>query len=134
MRAVFIASALLMAALTINAAPQLPLDATETALVARYGESQRERAHRGLRQVADFWRAEDGDAAAFAEFAATNLAGDAKTLDALFERMQRACESLDGHMLEIGRDWKEQSDLDRGAVLPFDETMAAYDPSAHVND
>ncbi|MEE9226508.1 MAG: hypothetical protein V3U66_02100, partial [Acidobacteriota bacterium] len=34
----------------------------ENDLVSMYGEDQRERAHRGLGQVADFWRTEDGDA------------------------------------------------------------------------
>src|SRR5205823_12790522 len=34
----------------------------ETALVSKYGEQQRTRAQRGIKQVAEFWRAEDGDA------------------------------------------------------------------------
>ncbi|HSS44227.1 MAG TPA: hypothetical protein VLO07_02710, partial [Thermoanaerobaculia bacterium] len=42
--------------------------------------------------------------------------------------------SIDGHMLEIGRDFRRQSDLDLGPITPFDETLAGYDPSAHVND
>jgi len=106
----------------------------ETRLVAKYGEPQRARIHRGLQQVAEFWRAEDGDQAAFDEFVTTNFAGDQQTLDALFNRMQFTLESLDGHMSEISRDWKWQSDLDLGPIYPFDEVMAAYDPSAHVND
>jgi hypothetical protein len=122
-------------AATVSAqAIKLPLDAVESELVAKYGEAQRARAHRGLHQVAEFWRAEDGDAAEFRSFATTNFAGDSKTLDALFDRMQFALESLGGHMLEIGRDWRRQSDLDLGTVYPFDEIMAAYDVSAHVND
>ena len=43
-------------------------------------------------------------------------------------------ETLDGHMLEIGRDFRKQSDLDLGPIYPFDETLAGYDPSAHVTD
>jgi hypothetical protein len=43
-------------------------------------------------------------------------------------------ESLDGHMLEINRDFRRQSDLDLGPVYPFDEALAGYDPSAHVVD
>ena len=100
----------------------------------KYGEAQRPRIHRGLQQVAQFWRAEDGDDAAFQSFVADNFAGDATTLDALFNRMEFAFESLDGHLAEISRDWKWQSDLDLGTVYPFDETMAGYDPSAHVTD
>src|SRR6476469_1977787 len=110
------------------------LQNAETNLVAKYGEPQRARIHRGLQQVAQFWRAEDGDDAAFQSFVTANFAGDQMTLDALFNRRQFACESLDGHIAEISRDWKWQSDLDLGTVYPFDETMAGYDPSAHVTD
>ncbi|HSP33044.1 MAG TPA: hypothetical protein VLU46_01880 [Thermoanaerobaculia bacterium] len=119
-------SAIVIAAILSNNA--------ENTLVAKYGEAQRVRIHRGLQQVAEFWRPEDGDQAAFDVFVTTNFAGDPQTLDALFNRMQFALESLDGHLSEISRDWKWQSDLDLGPIYPFDETMAAYDPSAHVND
>jgi hypothetical protein len=117
-----------------SAQTALPLDAVESELVAKYGDAQRVRAHRGIQQAAKFWRAEDGDAAEFKSFVTTNFAGDQKTLDALFDRMQFILESLGGHMLEIGRDWRRQSDLDLGTIYPFDEIMAAYDPSAHVGD
>jgi hypothetical protein len=106
----------------------------EQELVAKYGEAQRARIQRGIKQVRDFWRKEDGDEAALADFVRTNFAGDQATLDALFNRMQFLFESLDGHMAEISRDWKWQSDLDLGPVYPFDEVTAGYDPSAHVGD
>src|ERR1043166_5419799 len=96
----------------------LPVDAVESELVAKYGEAQRARAHRGVHQVAEFWRAEDGDAAAFRDFVTTNFAGDQKTLDAMFDRFQFALESLYGYSAEISRDWKAQSDLDRGPIYP----------------
>jgi len=103
-------------------------------LAAKYGETQRPAIERGVAQVRQFWRAEDGDDAAFAEFVRTNYAGDVATRDALFDRMEFAFESLDGHMLEISRDWRRQSDLDIGTVYGFDDIMAGYDPSAHVSD
>ena len=106
----------------------------EKELSAKYGEAVRPRLSRGLRQVAEFWRAPDGDAAAFEEFVRSQFAGDAKTLDALFDRMEFALETFDGHMLEIHRDFSKQSDLDLGPIYPFDETLAGYDPSAHVTD
>ncbi|HET7435710.1 MAG TPA: hypothetical protein VFN10_13460 [Thermoanaerobaculia bacterium] len=106
----------------------------EAELVQQYGEPQRPRVARGLKQVAEFWRAEDGDAATFESFVKTNFAGDATTLDALFNRMQFLFESVDGHMTEITRDMRWQSDLDLGPTLPFDEITAGYDASAHLND
>jgi hypothetical protein len=106
----------------------------ESELVAKYGEGQRARLQRGMKQVAQFWRAEDGDAGAYEELVRTHFAGDAVTLDALFDRMQFVLESIGGHMTEIGRDLQWQSDLDLGPVYPFDELMAGYAPAAHITD
>jgi hypothetical protein len=106
----------------------------ETGLVAKYGEAQRARLQRGLKQVASFWRTEDGDRNVFEEFVRTHFAGDQKTLDTMFERFLYNFEQIDGHMQEIGREFRQQSDLDVGPILPFDELFAGYDPSAHVTD
>jgi hypothetical protein len=126
-----------MTLLTIPALAQQPTMQTEkleSELVAKYGEAQRPRIQRGLQQVTQFWRAEDGDQAAFESLVRTHFAGDQASLDALFARMQFVLESVGGHMNEIGRDLRWQSDLDLGPVLPFDEILAGYDPSAHIND
>jgi hypothetical protein len=106
----------------------------ENELVQKYGEAQRARLTRGMKQVASFWRDEDGDRAAFESLIRTHFAGDQQTLDALFTRMQFVLESFSGHMTEIARDMRWQADLDIGPVLPFDEILAGYEPSAHLND
>jgi hypothetical protein len=106
----------------------------ERELVTRYGEAQRERIQRGLHQVAEFWRPEDGDAAAFEDFVRANFAGDQATLDTMFNRLEHLLEQLFGHMHEINREFRQQMDLDLGPVLPFDEIIGGYDPSAHVLD
>jgi hypothetical protein len=103
----------------------------ESELVSKYGEAERGRIRQGLAQAADFWREEDGDTKAFEEVARTYFAGDAKTREALFARMEFAMESYDGHVNEIGRDFRRQSDLDLGPIYPFDEVLAGYDPGAH---
>jgi hypothetical protein len=106
----------------------------ESDLTAKYGEPQRSRIQRGLHQVGEFWRTEDGDAAAFQDFVRANFAGDQATLDTVFTRFQDLLEQLNGHMHEISREFNQQSDLDLGAVLPFDEIFDGYDPAAHVID
>lgn len=106
----------------------------EAELVSRYGEQQRPRIQRGLKQVAAFWKESDGDQAAFEEFVRRNFYGDKAALDALFERTQALFEKLDGHMNEIQVAFRRQLDLDLGPVLPFDEIFAGYDPAAHVTD
>ena len=106
----------------------------ETELVQMHGEAVRSAAHRGLHQVASFWRVQDGDEPAFREFVQRNFAATDSVRDALFARSQVLLEQLDGHMLEVIRELRMQTDLDRGPILPFDEIMAAYDPSAHVSE
>ncbi len=106
----------------------------QSELIAKYGAQQKLRLDRGLHQVAEFWRADDGDASVFEDFVRTNFAGDPATLDTMFNRFQSLLEQLDGHMHEINREFNQQSDLDLGPVLPFDEVFAGYDPSAHVLD
>ena len=106
----------------------------ETELVARYGEGQRARLQRGMKQVAQFWRAEDGGQEEFESLVRTHFAGDQQTLDALFKRLHFIVESVYGHMQEISRDLQWQSDLDLGTVYPFDEILAGYVPSAHLAD
>jgi hypothetical protein len=106
----------------------------EKELVAKYGEEQRPRLQRGMRQVASFWRAGDGDSGVFEDFVRAHFAGDTATLDSTFARFERLFEQLDGHMAEIGRELRNQSDLDLGPMLPCDGIFAGYSPSAHVND
>jgi hypothetical protein len=103
-------------------------------LSRKYGADQRPRIERGLDQVASFWRTEDGDATAFETFARTNYAGEPAVRDSVFARYERLLEQLNGHLQEIGREFREQSDLDRGPILPIDGLFAAYDPGAHVSE
>ena len=106
----------------------------ENELVSQYGEGQRPRLRRGMDQVADLWRDEDGDRTTFEHFVRANFAGDQETLDTMFERFEFLFEQFNGHMLEIILALRRQSDLDLGPILPFDQVMAGYDPSAHATD
>ena len=106
----------------------------QTELLAKYGEAQKPRLSTGLHQVMEFWRPEDGDAAAFESFVRTNFAGDQESLDTMFTRFQRLLEQLDGHMHEISREFATQQDLDFGPIRSYDEVFGGYDPSAHVID
>ncbi len=103
-------------------------------MVTRYGEAQRPRAARGLKQIAEYWRAEDGDAAAFEQFVEQNFAGNQAALDAVFSRFEHLLEQYEGHAQEITREFRTQLDLDLGTLLPLDEVFAGYDPTAHFLD
>src|SRR5581483_3928729 len=106
----------------------------EQELASRYGEEQRARIKRGLCQVLEFWRPEDGDAFALEQFARDNFAGTQEMLDTVFTRFERLLEQLEGHLHEFTREFRHQADLDLGPLLPIDETFAGYDVSAHVLD
>lgn len=123
---------------TAAAAPaphlQEALPAIEARLVEMHGAAQRDRIRRGLRQAAELWRPDDGDAEAFAEFARTHFAGDQATLDAMFDRYQYLLERLGGHMNKLVQEFRRHSDLDHGPILPFDMLFAGYNPAAHVSE
>ena len=106
----------------------------EKELVTEYGSEQRERAKRGMKQVASLWCKDDGDASVFEAFVLENFAGDQKALDAMFTRFEHLLTIVDGHMNAIGTEFCMQTDLVRGPVYPFDEVFAAYSPGAHVQD
>ncbi|RPI03656.1 MAG: hypothetical protein EHM64_11955 [Ignavibacteriae bacterium] len=106
----------------------------EQELTALYGEAQRPRLQQGLKQIAEFWRPDDGLAEVFEEFVRKNFAGDQATLDVMFHRYEYLLEQLNGHLTEINREFRQQSDLDLGKIYPFDETFAGYAPGAHITD
>ena len=110
------------------------IDKLETELIAKYSARQRTRLQRGMKQVASFWRAADGDAGVFEDFVRANFAGDKAALDTMFERFEHNLELIDGHLHEINREFHNQSDLDTGEIMPFDDVFGAYEASAHVND
>jgi hypothetical protein len=106
----------------------------ENGLVKQLGESQRSRLQRGLKQVSEFWRESDGNKPVFEEFVRTNFAGDQASLDTMFGRFEYLLEQSLGHMNELGRELRQQTDLDLGTIQPYDEIFAGYDLSAHLID
>lgn len=106
----------------------------EKELVAKYGEAERVGILRGMRQVAALWRTEDGNNAAFEAFVRTHYAGTQPARDTMFARFEYLMEKMDGHMLEVIREFRRQSDLALGPIQPYDEIFAGFDPSAHTTD
>lgn len=103
----------------------------ERELVARHGEAQRGRIHRGIQQANQFWQKQDGEPDAFVDFVRTQFAPDQASQDLLFQRLEFVLESYQGHMLEVSRDFRWNSELDLGPLQPVDELLSGYDPGAH---
>jgi hypothetical protein len=106
----------------------------ERALTAKHGKAQRERIRIGLRQVAERWRAEDGEPRALAELALEHFVSDPTVLEDTARRIEHALEMLDGHHNEIARELARFQVLDEGPQRPIDALLAAYSPGAHVSE
>ena len=109
-------------------APAVKIDqpALVAAIVKKHGEAARARAERGVRQVAMYWRAGDGEIAPFVD---ESFADDPAPL---LKRFSAAFEQIDGHLLEIGRALQSWSQLELGPQLDVDQLFAAFDVGAHV--
>jgi hypothetical protein len=106
----------------------------ERELIAAHGEAQTERVRRGLAQVRERWRADDGDAAAFEAFVEANFLTDPAALDDTARHLEYALEMIDGHTLEIEREASRYQELDIGPIRPVDELLATYSPSSHLTE
>lgn len=102
------------------------------ALVEKYGQNQPLRIERGVKQVASFWRKEDGNAEEFATFCLNNYVDTPQKLDELFQRLSQNFEVISGHFNKISLDLRKPLDLDMGEVLPIDTLFGGLDLSAHM--
>ena len=122
----------------VNAGKESPLMGSmkrlEKDLTAKYGEEQNARLLTGMKQVAAYWREEDGDAAVFEKFVEENFAGDKETLDSVFNRFELILEKVNGSVHEISTTMRLHADLDAGPILPMDRVFAGYDVGAHIKD
>jgi hypothetical protein len=115
---------------------------TVSALLARHqgapGEARLgERVRRGVEQAAQRWWPEDGGPEVFTEFCLRHFIADPAALEAVFQRMERVAEELDGRLHEIRRELTSPLDLeseDGGPPAPFDELLAGIDLAPHLED
>ena len=110
------------------------VDSTIAALEASVGVTSGARIRTGVRQVAQRWRAEDGDAVAFTAFCADNFVADPAELTAAFARIERVSEQLGGHLHELRRELTTPLDLDTGEITRIDRLLGDLDVSNHLTD
>ena len=107
------------------------VEATIAATIAKHGEPDRARIERGVRQAAAMWRASDGDLEAFC---VAQFLPEGPALEILFTRLQSIMEQIRGHVLELGRSARWDTEVDTGPMQPVDSLLAGYDSGAHVTD
>ena len=112
--------------------PESAVDAAVAALVAAHGPAHADAVRRGVRQVAERWWGEDGDAAAFAAFCERNYLADEPARVRAFARLSDALEQIDGLLHELHRELRRPMDTDTGPLEAVDLLFADTDLFAHV--
>ena len=113
---------------------QNTVDTVIKVLEARFGDSQKARFEKGIKQAASLWTEKDGDDAAFKNLCLRYYVGDRVKLDLLFNRLSGNFELLFGHYNLINLAMKWAVHIDIGEMLEADEIFGAWDPAAHFND
>jgi hypothetical protein len=114
--------------------PPEAVERTADRLVERHGAGQAERIRRGVRQVAERWWAEDGDAEAFAAFCEESFLADPTAVDETYERLVGVFEQVDGHLHEVRRALSWPIEVETGPLTAADPLLATVDLAAHVED
>jgi hypothetical protein len=111
----------------------LPRAAAIEGIVGRHGSAERERAIRGVDQVAERWTADDGDAAAFERLCVDAFVPAAK-LPLLLGRLEAGLEWIGGHLHELRRHLRRWSDLRTEELAPVDDLLATFDPAPDLSE
>ncbi len=110
------------------------IDKAVASLRASAGDAHSERITRGVSQVAQLWKTEDGDDEAFVHFCTTHFVKDSAELDLVFSRFESHLTNIYGYLTEMGRDLSRPLQLDLGPVHPVDELFGTYNLGSHVVD
>jgi hypothetical protein len=108
---------------------------TISKMVEKFGEGERERIEKGVKQMAQRWSKDDGTNQGFEEFCLENFKTEPEQMDVIFDRFQNQLESLYGNLHRIYRDFNWNLQVDTGhPIEPIDYLFASYDVYAHVNE
>ena len=107
---------------------------TIDSLVLKHGETQRERISKGVKEVASFWKENDGTETEFAAYCRDNFISDNNELDRVFQRISTNFEIIFGNFNMITVGLQRPLHLDIGEILPVDEYFGSYSPATHFTD
>jgi len=102
------------------------------ALVAKHGDAVRERAQKGVSQIAKLWQSNDGTNAEFEAFCLKHFIASEEERETVFKKISRNFEILLGHFNKITLDLQEPLQLDVGEIHPIDQMFAGYSVSSHL--
>lgn len=107
---------------------------TAAELIQKFGDSDKFRMEKGVKQVAQFWSEQDGSKDEYAAFCKQNYIADPELLEEVFQRLELFNEAIYGYFTEMVRDITRPLDLDWGEILPIDMLIGQFNPSAHINE
>lgn len=103
-------------------------------LIGKFGEDNRFRIERGVREAAALWRESDGSVADFEIFCRQNFIGNEVDLEVLFTKLSQYLEVLNGNFGKMILQLNEPLDLDVGELTAIDEMFGAFNPASHVTE
>jgi len=104
------------------------------ALVAKHGNTFRERAQKGVSQIAKLWQSDDGSDAEFEAFCLKHFIAAEEERENVFKKISRNFETLLGHFNKITLDLQDPLQLDAGEIHPIDQMFAGYSVSSHLDE
>lgn len=119
---------------TLLSPEQLKVEHVIHQLKTKYGDEQSIRIEKGVRQVAQLWREEDGSVEDFAKFCEDQFIADSAFLQITANRFENNLEQIHGLNTIMARELHRPIDLDLGVIHPIDMLFAEFDPFAHLND
>jgi len=110
------------------------IEKTLTRLMEEKPGADRHLALEGLRCVAGLWQEADGNDQAFADFCLIHFAATQAERGVLFSRLEKVFEKLYGSSLALTVQLEWAVHVDQGDLLPVDDILSAWAPSAHISD
>ncbi|MDD4604247.1 MAG: hypothetical protein PHF97_10630 [Bacteroidales bacterium] len=119
---------------TVQFIKQTTVDSIIFKLTKQFGEPNKQRIEKGVKQIAVLWTSKDGTDQDFKTFCNQYFVGNPEKLDLLFNRLTANFESIFGHFNMVSLELKRGMQLDIGEMLDVDQIFAAYEPVSHLTD
>jgi hypothetical protein len=103
-------------------------------LVEKYGENDRFRIERGVKQAGNLWRKSDGTTPDFEKFCLDQFVSKKEDIEVLSDKLSHGYEILFGNFTRITKDLRRPVDLDWGPITPVDQLFGGFNAGAHLSD
>ena len=103
-------------------------------LLDEFGQEETFRIERGVKQVALFWKEQDGTEDDFINFCMDYFIKTGEELDVLYKKLERNYEILYGHFNKMNVALMEPLHLNTGPITSIDMMFGSYQSSAHLEE